>query len=242
MRSAKRIFVASLIVWQAGLLTLLTIAVSEHRIIRAMACMSWGISLLWIGGCGTLSILARDSVRKIVKSLPFAAPLTFFLFATLLALIEEAIATLMTNLAPLFGVGLGEAYVTASANYWDVIAFHSVAAFLPQFAAWAWLMSRYRFSPFAVFLLFGLTGAIDEAIFAGLQPLALPQWILIYGLMVYLPAYAYPDNPGHRPVRWWHYPFVLIIPILAAVPVVVSIMTIIAPGHPGLHFPPIVSD
>jgi hypothetical protein len=63
--------------------------------------------------------------------------------------------------------------------------------FLPQFAAWAWLLSRYRFSPFAVFLLFGLTGLINETLFTGPQLLTVAQWMLVYGLMAYLPAYCY---------------------------------------------------
>lgn len=50
----------------------------------------------------------------------------FVVFATVLALIEEAITTTMTNLAPLFGVEIGEAYITASTNYVDVVLFHSV--------------------------------------------------------------------------------------------------------------------
>jgi hypothetical protein len=38
---------------------------------------------------------------------------------TALALMEEAITSSMTNLAPLFGVKIGEAYITASTNYFD---------------------------------------------------------------------------------------------------------------------------
>ena len=32
----------------------------------------------------------------------------------------------MTNCAPLFGVPFGQAYITASANYFDVVLYHSV--------------------------------------------------------------------------------------------------------------------
>jgi hypothetical protein len=78
---------------------------------------------------------------------------------------------------------VGEAYITASADYLDVVLFHSVVVFLAQFATWAWLLRRYDFSPFSVFLLFGLGGAVNETLFAGPQPLALAQWILVYGLM-----------------------------------------------------------
>ena len=36
-------------------------------------------------------------------------------------LLEEAITTLMTNCAPFLGVSIGQAYITASANYFDVV-------------------------------------------------------------------------------------------------------------------------
>jgi hypothetical protein len=64
----------------------------------------------------------------------------------------------MTNLAPLFGVKVGQAYITSSTNYLDVVALHSVVMFVPLFVGWAVTLSCYDFSPFAVFLLFGLTG------------------------------------------------------------------------------------
>ena len=70
-----------------------------------------------------------------------------------MALLEEAVTTTMTNCAPLLGVSLGQAYITASSNYFDVILGHSVIVFVPQFAAWAWLLSRYDFQPAEVFLL-----------------------------------------------------------------------------------------
>ena len=39
----------------------------------------------------------------------------------------------MTNCAPLFGVEMGEVYITASGNDMDVVLFHSVVVFVPQF-------------------------------------------------------------------------------------------------------------
>jgi hypothetical protein len=38
-----------------------------------------------------------------------------------------------------------------------VVALHSVVVMVPQFAAWGALLTRYAFSPFQAFLLFGLT-------------------------------------------------------------------------------------
>jgi hypothetical protein len=231
-----------LVVWQVLLLAFLTLAGVENRIVGAMAGMLWGLCLIWIGVCGLLSIFGRDAVRRIIDRIPLPPSLTFFVFVTLLALIEEAVATLMTNCAPLLGVRVGEVYITASADYFDVVVFHSVVIFLAQFAVWAWLLSRYAFSPFSVFVLFGVTGLIDETLFAGPHPLTIAQWILVYGLMVYLPAYCYPDKPSRHRVRWWHHPLAVVLPIVASLPVVALVLFVIAPGHPSIHFPPIGSQ
>jgi hypothetical protein len=64
----------------------------------------------------------------------------------------------MTNLAPVFGVRIDQAHITASANYFDVILFHGVIVFLGPFLFWALAMKRYDFSSFASFLIFGLSG------------------------------------------------------------------------------------
>jgi hypothetical protein len=234
----KRAFVSFLVVWQLLLTLFLTLAGMENRQLRAMAGMLWGLNVLWIGGAGLLTLLGRDKARDVFRLPPRYFGLKFFLLFTLLALIEEAIATLMTNCAPLFGVPVGEVYITASADYLDVVVFHSVVVFLPQFAAWAWLLSRYAFSPFAVFVLFGLTGLINETLFAGPQLLTVAQWLLVYGLMAYLPAYCYPEVPDRIQVRWWHYPAAVILPIIAALPMVAMLLLVIAPGHPSIHFPP----
>ena len=60
----------------------------------------------------------------------------------------------MTNCAPFFGVPFGQAYITASANYFDVVLYHSVVIFVPLFIGWAVLLWRWRFPPLAVFVLF----------------------------------------------------------------------------------------
>ena len=155
-----------------------------------------------------------------------------------MAPIEEAIATTLTNSAPAFGVAFGEVYITASGNYLDVIAFHSVVVFLRQLAAWAWLLARFRFPPFAVFLAFGTTGWIDETLFAGPRVSIVAQWLLVYGLMIDLPAYCDPDQTGRRPVRWWAHPVAVLLPILAALPLVALLLGWIAPTHPSIHFAP----
>lgn len=238
MSHAPRIVIFVLIIWQTLLLGFLALAGVEDRKLRALAGMAGGLSFLWIGGCGLVSLVGRDCIRRVVQRIPLHPGVTFFGFVTLLALIEEALATLMTNCAPLFGVPVGEVYITASADYLDVVIYHSVVVFLGQFATWAWLLSLYAFSPFSVFLLYGLTGFINETLFGGLQPLALPQWILIYGLMIYLPGYCYGERSGRLPVRWWHYPMAVGLPIVGSLPLVALMQFAIAPGHPSIHFPP----
>lgn len=207
---------------------------------RAVILMSVSLILLWVALGGSLMYWQRDRIRQVVQSLPFDWRIKFVLFATLLALIEEAITTSLTNLAPLFGVPVGAAYITASANYLDVVCLHSVVVFVPMFIAWAWLLSRYAFSPNAVFLLFGLTGVLAEMSIGG--ALALVQfamWVFVYGLMVYLPAYCLPSERSARQPRWWHYPLAALLPFVFAVPVAGLVSWL----HPvSIHFPPILPN
>ncbi|MCP4848778.1 MAG: hypothetical protein GY899_12620 [Verrucomicrobiaceae bacterium] len=202
--------------------------------------MVCGLIVLWIVLGGALMHYFRDSVRQFILGVPLEWRVKFTLFATLLALVEEAIAVLMTNLAPLLGVEKGEAYLTASTNYLDVVLFHSVVVFIPLFIALAVLLTRYDFSPFAVFLLFGITGILCEATInpAGAF-FGIAQWIFIYGLMVYLPAYCLPQGRGARPVEWYHYVFSVPAVFLIALPLLIPIIYLIGHilKHPsGAHF------
>jgi hypothetical protein len=202
--------------------------------------MVCGLILLWIVLGGTLMQYFRDSVRQFIRGVPLDWRVKFTLFATLLALVEEAIAVLMTNLAPFLGVEKGEAYLTASTNYLDVVLFHSVVVFVPLFIAWAVLLTRYDFSPFAVFIMFGITGILCEATInpAGAF-FGIAHWIFIYGLMVYLPAYCLPRERGARVVRWYHYVFAVPAAFLIALPLLVPIIYLIGHvlKHPsGPHF------
>lgn len=202
--------------------------------------MVCGLITLWIVLGGVAMHHFRDSARKFIQGLPFDWRVKFTLFATLLALLEEAIAVLMTNLAPLLGVKSEEAHITASTSYLDVVLFHSVVVFVPLFIAWAVLLTRYDFSPFAVFLLFGCTGILCEAT---IHPVGaffgVAQWIFIYGLMVYLPAYCLPRGRGARAVRWYHYVVAVPATFLIALPLLLPIIYLIGQvlKHPsGAHF------
>ena len=194
---------------------------------RAIVKMAWGLFLLWVVIGGVLMLRYRHRIRQYVLSISANWQLRFVLFATLLALIEELITTAMTNLAPFFGVKMGEAFITASPNYFEVIFFHSVIVFIPMFIGWAWLLGRYDFSPNAVFILFGITGTLSEWIaFGPGTPISFAFWLFVYGLMVYLPAYSLPPNRILRPVRFWHIPLAVVFPLLCSVPVAIMVMLV----------------
>ena len=207
---------------------------------RAVILMGAGLILLWVALGGTLMYVFRERIRGFVLGLRGDWRLKFVLFATLLALLEEAITVTMTNLAPVFGVPVGAAYVTASTNYLDVVALHSVVVFIPMFIAWAFLLSRWEFTPSQVFLLFGLTGTLAEVSFGGAQQFAqIAMWTFVYGLMVFMPAYCIPAERSAKPVRWWHYPLAVILPIVFSIPAAVVIGSL----HPiPIHFPPITPN
>jgi hypothetical protein len=204
---------------------------------RAVVFMGAGLVLFWILIAGTWMRRFRDPIRAIVQALPGHWQLKFVLLATLLALLEEAVTVTMTNLAPVFGVPVGAAYITASANYLDVVCLHSVVVFVPMFAGWAWMLKRWDFSPNAVFLLFGLTGFLAESMFAASLNLAmLPFWIFVYGLMVYLPAYNLPSGRGAAVPRAWAYALAVLLPFVFTIPVAL----VVGGLHPVMiHFPPI---
>jgi hypothetical protein len=153
--------------------------------------------------------------------------------------LEEAITTTMTNLAPLFGVPVGSAFITASTNYLDVVMLHSVVVFIPMFVAWQWLLGRWRFTPFQVFVLFGITGTLAECTFGFEHLREFGMWIFVYGLMVWLPAYCVPADRPARPPRWWLFPLAVIIPFLfiTLIPTPLLIKWY-DPQHPAIHFSP----
>jgi hypothetical protein len=217
---------------------------AETPAFRAVMYMSLGLVLLWIVIGGVLQYKFRDPVRVLVASLPGHWRLKFVLFCLLMALLEEAVTVTMTNLAPLFGVEFGVAYITASGNYLDVVLFHSVVAFVPMCMAWSWLLSRYAFSTPTVFLLFGVVGTLAEISFGGIEVFVnFGFWGFVYGLMIFLPAYSIPVERGAKPPRWWHYPLAMVFPFVSAVVyfvIVWGLGSIVGVQiHPAIHFPPI---
>ena len=231
--------IKALAVWLALMMAaLIAIALlAAHPNTRAVLLMGTGLVLLWIVLGGLFMHRFREPVRLFVLSIRLDWRVKFILFCTALALLEEVVTTWMTNLAPVFGVPIGAAYITASTNYFDVVCLHSVVLFIPMFVCWALLLQRYDFSPNAVFLLFGLTGVVIEGIYSNGQGFAeFGLWIFVYGLMAYLPAYTLPAGRGAKPPRWWHYLLAVFLPIVFALPAAAVVGII----HPiKLHFPPI---
>ncbi|OGF49227.1 MAG: hypothetical protein A2044_01070 [Candidatus Firestonebacteria bacterium GWA2_43_8] len=213
----------------------------ENPVFRAVLLMACGLITLWILIAGSLMFFYRERVKNFITNIKAGWQLKFFLFCAGLFLIEEMITTYMTNLAPFFGVKQGEAYITASANYFDVIIFHSGVAIIPMFLCWAWILKRRDFKPFSVFILFGLTGLLAECTF-GLQHLAeFALWIFVYGLMIWLPVYTLPMRDNTKKPEWWLYPVMLVFPFVFSMPFlgIVGVIMKLA-GHPNFHFPKVV--
>ena len=186
---------------------------------KAIFMMADGLILLWIIVGGSLTPFLKKRLVPRLAAIPIDWRLRFVILSTIMALIEEVITTSMTNLAPVFGTTPEEAHITASTNYFTVVCFHSVVVIAPMFVAWAWMLSRWNFSPLKVLLLFGLTGSLAEASLNWTSLIG-GFWVFVYGLMVYLPACTVPVDRGARPLRWWHYPMAVFLPFLAVIPVV----------------------
>ncbi|OGE76547.1 MAG: hypothetical protein A3A83_04200 [Candidatus Doudnabacteria bacterium RIFCSPLOWO2_01_FULL_48_57] len=159
---AKRSFIKILAIWSFLSTAAVTVFASQDRIVSAGLKMAWGLIVLWVGAGGYIMHRFRDSIKNFVQRIPLGWKKKFVLFATLLFLIKEAIITTMTNLAPVFGASIGEVYITASANFLDVVFFHSATMFVGPFVFWALALRRYDFSPFGAFIVFGLTGLLGE--------------------------------------------------------------------------------
>jgi hypothetical protein len=205
---------------------------TPDQITRAITGMALGLFLFWIVLGGAFSLLLCNRVRSALRRFDVHWRIAFVLFATLLALLEESVTTTMTNAAPLWGVPVGKVYITASANYLEVVLYHSVIVFVPMFIAWAWLLKRYAFSSVAVFVLYGCAGALAETLSFGSQNLVgLGFWVYVYGLMVYLPACATPPERDARKPGVWACLLALALPILAAIPVALIILALNPPQH-----------
>ena len=188
---------------------------------KGFAIISMGIGLFFLWGIisGYIMFKLKDPLKAFFETQNYPDILVVSLVGVFLALVEEGIATFMTNLAPLFGFSPYDVFITASPNYIEVVTRHSVIVFIPWFIAWGFILNRYTIHPNTVFVLFGITGLIAESITFGLQNfLQFGFWIIIYGLMMYIPSYIV-FNPSDlnkkSQIRWFFYPVFVIVSYLA---------------------------
>jgi hypothetical protein len=190
---------------------------------RAIIFMGLSLIAIWCVLGGSLMFLLRVRLTEWARCTKIRWKVRFVGISIGMALLEEAVTTSLTNLAPYYGAVSETARITVSTNYFEVIS-NSVLAFIPWFICWAWLLGRYDFKPLEVMLLFGLTGLIAESMLDGilnLEDLAgIGMWVFVYGLMVYLPALTVPGDRGAQPVRWYHIPVAIFLPLIFIIPLI----------------------
>jgi hypothetical protein len=221
---SKLVHLALLLIALWGILstTLVAVFVFSHETDpdnRAILKMGIALILLWCVLGGTVMSLLRDRFVSWARRIPLGWRTRFVLLCIAFALLEEAVTTSLTNLAPLFGGVTDAARITASKNYLEVVLLNSVIAFVPMFLGWAWLLSRYDFRPVEVLLLFGLNGTLAETLAFGPQNLLqVGMWTFVYGLMAFLPACTVPEERGAVPARWWHWILAVFLPLVFIIP------------------------
>jgi hypothetical protein len=217
------------------LLELVGMAAEGHKrsgtFAGAIMKMAAALGFIWIVLGGSVMFLTRHRIRQWVSKSPLSQGATFIGFSVALALLEEAVTTTLTNLAPRFGSA--EAFITASRNYFEVVIWHSVIVIAPMFLVWAWLLARFKFNPSAVLLLFGANGVLAEWLIGGPALLMAPFWIFVYGLMIFLPAFSYSSQAETPSPRWFHYPAAVGGCLLASAAVAL-VVNLLAPHLP--HF------
>lgn len=234
----KKIFVYGCIIYAISRHFLVAIILKNQGYFTGSAVIAMGLTLIvvWvvIGGFIQKKLL-HTYYQKLTK--PTRSPVIYFvIFATILACLEEAVTVTITNLAQVYGVPFGQAYITASANYLDVITMHSVIMFVPMFITLGLLLKRYDISPFKTLIMWGIIGVLAEALSGGIQALSsFTSWIFIYGLMVYIPAHIFVNTTRKKP-------FFLLYPVFIIMILFSAITTVWIPNaldHPQIHFPPI---
>lgn len=238
MKLALRVFV---IFWIAApLVVVVTLsfvsksiaAVDKAQIwMMASALLCWcTFSLILFAVCARFGLFSQPVPKQ-----PVLRCTLFVGLATVLALIEEVCTQFMTEHAQLFGVRLGDAYITPSLDYWDTVMHHSVIVFVPMFAMCALLTEKWWFSPREIFYLIGLTGLTAEMT---MNPASLFMgfWLLIYGFMVLIPSmWLYRGTGELAKRRWWHYPLTITLMLLSGA-IGSLLLHGVFPQHPDNHF------
>ena len=194
---------------------------------RAIVLMGGALLAIWALAGGLLMRWQRDRFVRLVRRVRLGWRTRFVLLCIVMALLEEAVTTGLSNASGLFGGVTPAARITASRNYLEVVLLHSVIVFVPMFICWGWMVGRWAFSPAEVMLLFGLTGWLAELVTFGPHNIGMiGMWVYVYGLMVYLPACTVPAERKARPVRWWHWPLAVVLPFAFGVPFVPVVLLV----------------
>lgn len=201
-----------------GFIAAVNILGSHNSTDRAIILMALGLVTIWVLIGGLITLKFRFRIRDWISRIDLSWEWRFVLLASALALIEEAITTTMTNLAPEFGSQIGVAYITASNNYLIVISFSSVVILVPEFVGWVLVLRRYAFNANEVFLIYGLLGTTMEATLNPYELIA-GFWFFVYGLMVYLPTFSLPTRERAVAPKWYHYVLAYAVPLACALPV-----------------------
>ncbi|MFO1467046.1 MAG: hypothetical protein U1F35_11535 [Steroidobacteraceae bacterium] len=174
------------------ILVLLPFAIQRYGTDSHNARFFMGVFLIvtWVLAGGLLMRRYQGRITTLMRRWGRKPKTAFVTFSLLLACVEEGIACVATNLSGAFGDPTGSAYITASGNFFDLIFFHSVIVIVPLLIVWSWLLERYDFTVPRFFILFGVQGALSEIAFAGMSPALFPMWLLVYGLMIWLPYQA----------------------------------------------------
>lgn len=182
---------------------------------KAIITMSSGLLFLWVIVIGSMIYIFKNRIKILFTSSNLYV-LKFFLLAVVMCMIEEAIATTMTNTALLWGLSPNEVFITASPNYLEVITRHSLIVFVPQFLLWGYVLSKYYFAPNSVLILYGITGYLSEVIAFGISSnvISIGFWIMVYGLIVYLPAYCLPRKALIAKPHPLFFPLMIILPLI----------------------------
>lgn len=96
---------------------------------RAILKMGIALILIWCILGGTMMYLLRGRFVARARHIPTGWRTRFVLLCIAFAMLEEAVTTSLTNLAPVFGGVTDAARITASKNYLEVVLRHSVIAF-----------------------------------------------------------------------------------------------------------------
>ena len=130
---------------------------SDHS---AMIKITIGLILVWCVLGGLVMYRLRDSFVAWASSIPIGVRTWCILLCIAFAVLEEAVTTGLTKMAPLLGGVTDAALITASENYLEVVLKRSVIASVPMFLDC--LLSRHDFRPVEVTLLYGLNRTLAD--------------------------------------------------------------------------------